>query len=671
MSAPSSLVDLLGERRYNFLDPGRAEVERLLPDVADRLPRPRVLAIASADRPPLVGFPILESRGLMQLEESLEAALRCEEEAQVAYAQRDSFDSRAFASRWDEYRGNLGRVLENVVRSSYGDDTATIFWLAHSALVADWIRDVPRRLRRDHHSVGRDHGDTIKYRILEKWSDRVTAFVFDLSRELGDRLGEPEDCLFPQILSVLRDNVLILSEEHLSPDLSELSSYFQAHLGQEGRDLRKRLKAWISWHTELLRKDGLVSAAYRDLWSEDPAQAEGRLPRHAGLLSFLAAHPSWDAARLPDARQIRLWESLLFKVQQFELLQALRRLVLRLRESDDGYAFQDRTSTATWAGGPPTVHVSPSVRPMDFAASWVVDPLVRRFGLVYDISDFSATLSMLGRVEKTKMDEAFETTFLLQRRINRIAGRLGLRLEKYLGDGAFYSSLEARPMLALAVELQRLYAGFVADGYQFDSGLRIALNFGEYRLLPLDDGREERASRYEYFGHGLVELSRLTTGKKTQELDEFKTYLVGQGYPEPTVNKFFAPILRGDTELVSREEESRQFYAYINPNHTLINEGIVATETFLDGLGDLDRLWYYKEDGRGYVVCSVRDERGEDCRVGVRKLGLGRFKGLDPLPIYEVVDGRGWDPSALRTVPRQNLLQATEKVFASLRVAGR
>jgi len=90
-------------------------------------------------------------------------------------------------------------------------------------------------------------------------------------------------------------------------------------------------------------------------------------------------------------------------------------------------------------------------------------PLVRRFGLVYDISDFSATLSVLGRVEKTRMDEAFETTFLLQRRINRVARRLRLRLEKYLGDGAFYSSLESRPMLVLAIAVQRFSAEFVAD----------------------------------------------------------------------------------------------------------------------------------------------------------------------------------------------------------------
>ena len=75
-----------------------------------------------------------------------------------------------------------------------------------------------------------------------------------------------------------------------------------------------------------------------------------------------------------------------------------------------------------------------------------------------------------------------------------------------------------------AIHLQRLYAQALKAGFPFDRGLRIAINFGEYRLLPLDAGPGNTRAQYEYFGHGLVELSRLTTGKKTQEVDEFKTY---------------------------------------------------------------------------------------------------------------------------------------------------
>ena len=103
------------------------------------------------------------------------------------------------------------------------------------------------------------------------------------------------------------------------------------------------------------------------------------------------------------------------------------------------------------------------------------------------------------------------------RKINRLASSLSLRLEKYLGDGAFYSGRNARRMLVVAIHLQRFYPQFLERDFPFKSGLRIAMNYGEYRLMPLEGGPSSGTARYEFFGHGLVELSRLSTAKKTQE----------------------------------------------------------------------------------------------------------------------------------------------------------
>ena len=99
-------------------------------------------------------------------------------------------------------------------------------------------------------------------------------------------------------------------------------------------------------------------------------------------------------------------------------------------------------------------------------------------------------------------------------------------------------------------------------------------------------GRPDEGERYEFFGPGLVELSRLTTGKAAQEVDEVKTMLLNQGYPEATVHRFFAPLAQKNVDVVDKKEEARTFYAYINRNGSLHNNGMVATGPFI---AQLDR----------------------------------------------------------------------------------
>ena len=62
------------------------------------------------------------------------------------------------------------------------------------------------------------------------------------------------------------------------------------------------------------------------------------------------------------------------------------------------------------------LHLSKATRPIDFMAPWVVDPLVERYGLVYDITEFSTIISLLGRAEKSALDNAFRMMFRFQRR---------------------------------------------------------------------------------------------------------------------------------------------------------------------------------------------------------------------------------------------------------------
>ncbi len=249
-----------------------------------------------------------------------------------------------------------------------------------------------------------------------------------------------------------------------------------------------------------------------------------------GFLTFLTRHPHYPAAQLLSAEQALVLEKLFDKLREFEILHAMRRMLVPVENENNQLISRDRSINTTWVGGPPVLRLSLATRPIDFGSPWVVNPVVQRFGLIYDITDFSTTLSLLGRSERSALEEAFRMTAHFQRQINGLGFDLNVRLEKYLGDGAFYSGRHPRQLLAMAIEIQRLYPVFVERGYPFNRGLRIAMNHGEYRLLPLQEGRGG-ATRYEFFGHGLVELSRLSTGKKTQEIDEFKTYLISRATP--------------------------------------------------------------------------------------------------------------------------------------------
>lgn len=658
-----SVLDHLSRGTFTFLRPDPAEIRRVIPQADHLLPVPQPIFLEDEEATPLVGFPILLSQNLRVLEEALTRYLEAEEQVQRAFFTRQPFDSKAYASRWERYRTLLERVLDNATRSGFGHDYPAIFWLHHSVAVSSWLQSLPKNLLRLDLNVGREHGDTIKYKVFTRWAERVVSLNRDVAQSLATELEEKEEALFPSLLELMRDNILILTEDYISPDLSELSSYFNGCLRQDGRDLRQRLSLLEPWLEQVLATDPFAGPAMKHALGADPSIEPQKLLAHRGCLSLFSRHSSYDCNKFPTAEQIPFWESLVDKLKEFEILRALRRMVVPLDREQEGLFCRDRSMNTTWVGGPSVLRISAAARPMDFTASWVVDPVVQRFGLVYDITDFSATLSLLGKVEKAGLERAFRMTSEFQRRVDRLASSLGLLLEKYLGDGAFFSGRQPRHMLVVALHLQRLYPEFVDRGFPFDKGLRIALNHGEYRLLPLM-GTERGKPRYEYFGHGLVELSRLSTGKKTQEVEDFKTYLVAQGYPEATVNKFFAPMLRRNNELVNKLQEARRFFAYINPNGTLINEGIVATEDFITRLGLFSQLFYGRSAGRGYIVAEVEEGIGDPILVGFRKLGVGRFKGLDPLPVYEIIDGASWTQETLKEIAEQDLPALLERLFA-------
>jgi hypothetical protein len=666
----SHLLRLL-QGNFRFFQPEADDLDRISSN-GGLLPSPQRIFLENEEATPVLGFPVLMSSGTRALREALEAWVVTEEELELEVLRGHHPDRRSCEAAWSYYRKLLGRATENMVSSSFGRGYPDIFWLYHSIAASRLFKELPRRLRRRELELGKAHGDEIKYRIFHRYLDRVINLTYEKVQHTALESEEEEKEHFPPLLARMRDNALILTEDHISPDLAELDSYLGGYLRIEGREFRSRLQATVDWHTRELERDPELRGLIVGLLQIDHLGDPHQLFCRPGYVRFLAKRPSYsEDTHLPEVWR-EVWESLLLRLKEFEVLAALRRYVVPIYE--DGERFKCSAAAVRRSlTGKGEIYLSGSTRPLDFMTPWVVDPLVRRFGLVYDITDFSAVISVLRRSGSDLQDQSFRKIFSFQRRINRMAREHRLQLEKYLGDGALYSGRYPSRLLAVAIHVQRTYQQALEEDFPFDRGMRIALNYGRYRLLPIEGGGASSGHRYEFFGHGIVELSRLVTGKTMREIDDVKNLLVSQGYDQQRVDAFFAPVTSRDIYLLDKIEKSRPFYAYVNPSGVLVNEGIVATEQFISqvGLGGkMPALHRFVDAGRRYVLFEI-DEGSGPILVGIRKLGAASLKGLGKLDVFEVVDGEAWRDAGLKLLSEHTLLRALDAEFSvAARVEG-
>src|SRR5947209_6975203 len=432
---PTSLLQML-QGPFNFLRPEPDEIRRLLPDLRRLLPQPRPIFLEDENATPLQGFPISLSRGMLELRAALRGYVLAEEGVQVAGLRREGHDVRAHTQAWERYVALLSRALENATISSYGRQYPAVFWLFHSLDLARLLKEVPKRMLRRDTELGRRHRDAVKYRIFDRFLDRVLATSYDLVQRLAGTTEEVEEELFPRVLTRMRDNVLLFTEDYISRDLSELGSYFNGSLGIDGRDLRKRLDDLARWHFEQLAADPGLRTVVTHLLRADPRGDSRDLLCRPGYVSYLATLKSYEPVRLLAPPLLQVWEGLLLKLKEFELIHGLRRLLVPIEVEADGRMVGRELPPGRAVPGGDLV-LSTATRPLDFMEPWVVDPRVERYGMIYDISDFSQTLSMLHRAGNERQDDAFLAMFRFQRRINRLAVSHRAKLEKYLGDGAF------------------------------------------------------------------------------------------------------------------------------------------------------------------------------------------------------------------------------------------
>ncbi len=673
MSNPFSFLELAGGS-LNFLKLDEEELRRVMPDAAEKLPEPQRIFLDDEDATPLLGFPVLTDARTERLRKALDGYLEQESHVQVAMHGTEAIDKKAREAAWERYRELLVQVTENTTRSSFGRRYTDIFWLYHSIAISRLFKELPQRVRRIDLESGREHGETIKYQVFDRFLDRVLATTYDTVHRVATETEEEERLLFPSILETMRDNLLILTEDHVGPDMRELKAYFRGCLELDPLTFRRQVEYLHHWHRAMLERDPSLRPLARHVTGVDPQPDPDRMLRIPGYLTFLADHRGYDRERLPDPRGVRIWENLLERLREFELLLTLRRMVIPIRREEEALVCQ---APNLRSGGflSRTVKLSESTRPFEFLTPWVVDPLVSRYGLIYDIADFSSVVSMLKYSGRREEDQSYRSIFRFQRRINQMARVHHLKLEKYLGDGALYSGREASRLLSTAIHLQRFYKKALRERFPFDRGIRMALNYGQYRLLPIEEGTRAIERRYEFFGYGIIELTRLVTGKGGQAIETVKRMLLSLGYEHEEVERFFRPLLERRVDLVDTEEEARDFYAYIDQSGELTNEGIVVTDRFVERVDPTGKHAPYRlaVDGSRKYVAFELDEAGGRIAVGLRRLGTPSLKGIESTIIYEVVDAGEWNlpgMSRLRAPDLNAALEILTKSETLLRQSG-
>jgi hypothetical protein len=599
------------QRRQDIFSLARPiDIQRFLADAidhpADVLPVPAKIDLSDEARDSSYGFAITRAEVLDEL------VLRLERWISEEIAARTGDESKTRAGdALEKYRSHLVKTARNAVHSSILGDYHGVFWLVHSSQLARVFSALPRQILATT-TFSREEADDLKYVLFSRWANAMRESVADIVK------GAPANAA--GFMSLIIENPLIATEEFIASDLRALRAYFTSFLKIDFAAASDWFQGMRVQAAELIASDKVFARAFRQLGyhSSTPTLTMVLDPR---VQDLLFDHPAMAAVQ-----DRSLYESTARRLLQFYIVYYLRRSLVWMKKTEDGDTVSDEGSRQ--------VVYSRSIRPMNFGRRGVVEPIVFRFGLVYDITAFAQTLGEIARGGAEEEQVSYQQMVEFQRDLADITQQHSLQFEKFLGDGAFYTSRRAAATLHAALHIQRFYAAARRDGFAFNRGLRIGINYGYYRLLPMRiaaDGSEIK----EFYGPGIVELSRLTTGKTTKDVEDFQQFLLSHGYDNSDVYRFFAPLSQSITR--NAPDTSREFYAYINENGHLINEGIVVSIPFLEQLSqDLasgGARIYRLRTKSGVYLGFPSDTQGY---VAVRILGAVSLKGMEETEVGEV-----------------------------------
>ncbi len=429
------------------------------------------------------------------------------------------------------------------------------------------------------------------------------------------------------LLGIICQDQLLLIDSRPPQDLSQLGSYLQSRFRQNAeavveanKDVLERLRVLVERRSEVGK---LLRLAVGSSLKFDRPECL----LEPKLLDAIKTADLADTLNL-SVVQMDLLHDLGLRLKTFELLAALRRRILPMQRQGTSLVLRGRSSATP---------IAKTTRPYDFTAPGVVDSSVRRFGLIYDLSNFTTVLEEVRKAGRMAEERALQFMYIFQNRLEAIRLRRRLTFEKFLGDGAFYTSRRALRVIAAASEIQQVYEQLRNIGFPFNHGIRIALNFGVYRLLPmLHPGPE--AKRFEFFGHGIVELARLTTGKSAREVSDIAEFLIHSGYEPGEVDLFLSPLaaVRSGRDQIA----TRTYAATIDGHGELVNEGIVVALPFIEELDlemEFTTVSVATYDQVRWVVFPIDPGMPDTLFVGLRYLGVARLKGLPPQELAEAL----------------------------------
>ncbi|MDX1582476.1 MAG: hypothetical protein R3338_02645 [Thermoanaerobaculia bacterium] len=628
MSHP--LVSYLDARADSYEMTPRDEVIRSIESshrIRDLLPNPYLIYGLDESREPSSGFPIAVSQVIDQVEEHLSSWIEREIEAVAGVTGAKDAAREIFRS----YSRYVLKIVENAMMSNFLADYHAIFWLVHSGQLSRHFSSIPRQLVRHDASLGRDQGASVLYRVYNRWSTTMRKGMEQIAERLAPLL-DGEERRNVEAFELLQKNVLIFTAPKINGDLTEIRAYVNGYLRQDANQLLGDLDAILD-QARILARESETFRYTVGRFDVDPNEIDRRSLLDRTFRDYLFHHPE-VVARVDDDARKRI-DSLYIQIVEWDIIRRLRDGIVWMKRSESGDVVDAES---------PEILYSRSTRPIDFGRVGVLDPIVHRFGLVYDLSSFSQTLGEIARGGVKKEINSYRQMFLFQKKLDSITDRHLLKFEKFLGDGAFYTTRRAMRLVKAAIEMQALYEELKSRGFAFDKGLRIALNYGYYRLLPLGGQSTSEQPLVEFYGPGIVELSRLTTGKSTQAIADVQQFLITHGYNEKEVTRFFAPVMRRTSEDLE-EASDREYYAYMDPNGNLVNEGIVASLSLVEQLTIELREAKIRE--LMAISCPWGDYVGFDPEiegveaVGFRLLGQVALKGLDKVEVAEIVPVTG------------------------------
>jgi hypothetical protein len=599
----------------------------LFPVLAASLPPPFPIFGRDEEKVVTWGYPLLLSEGVLKLRRDLEALVEAEAEYRLRSQIGDGDDKQRMMTHRDRYHKSMSATLENVVMNDYHRGLVDLFLLFHTGEVTRALAKVSKAASNPRSGALRGNGDDIRQAIATVIADllrRAAMTAVDHLKQLARVQVTP--ALTP-LLGIICQDQLLLMDSRPPQDISQLSSYMQARFRQRAEAVVQANNEVLGRLRDLVARRSEVGSLLRLAVGSGLKFDRPETLLEPKLLNAIQTAGLADTLNL-SVVQMNLLRDLGVRLKTFELLAALRRRVLPMQRQGTSLVLRGRSAETP---------IAKTTRPYDFTAPGVVDSAVRRFGLIYDLSNFTTVLEEVRKAGRMAEERALQFMYVFQNRLEAIRLRRRLTFEKFLGDGAFYTSRRAVRVIAAACEIQQVYEQLREVGFPFNHGIRIALNYGVFRLLPmLHPGPQ--AKRFEFFGHGIVELARLTTGKSSREVSDIAEFLVHSGYDPGEVDLFLAPLasVRSGREQIS----TRPYAATIDGHGELVNEGVVIAMPFIEELEmemENSTLAVATLDSLRWILFPVDPGMPDTLFVGLRYLGVARLKGLPPQELVEAI----------------------------------